>query len=183
MLKIDAEGGTSRRRYSSGVAATSDDAGPDCLDRDFHGPDSAASHPPENVLVSVVHSPIHIGCVLQAPASLSGDEATTDPKVAAAGRGHHGVPTAAAGGGHMGQCSVFTLASPTCARLFPLRRCDLEGGGGEGAGAALLSAAAAVEGGERQGAEGRVSAEDVPRNERLRYRWVRGSILRVGADG
>lgn len=57
--------------------------------------------------------------------------------------------------------------------MFPLRRCDWEGGGGAGAGAALFAAAAAVEGGggaRGGGRDGRVSAEDVPREERLRYR-------------
>lgn len=65
-----------------------------------------------------------------------------------------------------------------------MRRCDWEGREDGGAGAALFAAAAAVavEGGggaEGDGVGGRMSAEDVPRDERLQYRCVR----RVGLAG
>lgn len=75
------------------------------------------------------------------------------------------------------------MASPACARVFPLRRCDWEGGGGSGAGAALFAAAAGVEGSRAEGGtEGRISADEVPSEERLRYRWVPvlGSVEKGG---
>lgn len=53
-----------------------------------------------------------------------------------------------------------------------MRRCDWGGGRGGGAGAALFSAAAAVDGeaGGEGSTMGRLSAEEVPMERRLRFR-------------
>lgn len=119
--------------------------------------DSDSGEKAWNVHVTVIHVPIHIGCFLQAPTSVIGNGDTSN-----------GVSDP--GSNHAGCCSAFTLASPACARIFPLRRCDLQGGGGQGVSAAMISAAGAAERNGSEGVDGKISAEDVPREERLRYR-------------
>ncbi len=170
MLKIEAQSSsTSRRRFS--VASSSS----------FHLPSStsmpaaATTHPStENprdasspsVLVTIVHSPLHVGCFFQP--SPTKDTSTNTGGILS--QGHSDAPCLEQK--QQKGCSAFSLASPACAHVFPLRRCDWEGGGGGGAGAALFAAAAAVEGagGGGRRAEGHVSAEEVPREERLRYK-------------
>lgn len=154
MLNIEAQSNTAGgRRYRS--------SGPAADDESMFPPKEQRPSPHAfEVMVTVIHSPLHVGCFLQFPAPpIPEIEAAPAPVVD--DRCH---------------CSVFTLASPACAKVFPLRRCDLEGGGGGGAGAALLAAAAA-RGGRGGGSAGResgggllLSAEDVPKEERLRYR-------------
>lgn len=119
-------------------------------------PPAEQQRDPSSVLVTIVHSPLHVGCFFQSPAIRSTDPVITGTSPVYQQKG----------------CSAFALASPGCARIFPLRRCDWEGAGGGGAGAALFAAAAAAEGGGARdsSAEGHVSAEEVPREERLRYR-------------
>lgn len=159
MLKIDAQSSSVGRRRKAGAVSSPS--------RDFsglsrlspHTPDSPVSKPPQDVLVTVIHSPIHMGSLLQAPAPRDRNARVTTT----------GSPSAE----HRGRCSAFALSSPACARVFPLRRCDLKGGGGEGAGAPLLAAAAGADGAGTQGRDGLVTAEDVPREERLRFRLVR----------
>ncbi|CAM9703344.1 unnamed protein product, partial [Laminaria digitata] len=132
-----------------------------------------ASQPylPASVIVSVMHSPLHIGCFLQSTVPGNSDSREQPRR-----------SQAQAGGGQVERCCAFSLASPACARVFPLRRCDWGGGGGGGAGAALFAAAAAVEGGGGAGegsAVGRVSAEEVPQEQRLRYRLLAHSLAEV----
>lgn len=159
MLKIEAQSSSSsRRRFAVPSSSSSShlappSSAPGATEASLY-PSANTVHPPAelqhdplpSVLVTIVHSPLHMGCFFQSPAI--------------------GSTTSSRG------CSAFSLASPACARVFPLRRCDWEGRGGGGAGAALFAAAAAVEGsGGGDGAtEGHVSAEEVPREERLRYR-------------
>lgn len=167
MLKIEAQSVAASLRYRS----SGEDAINNRDDGDFHSSTLPPNHHhhhrqplhPSDVLVTVFHSPLHVGCFFQAPPftnSSTGSSYSGAVEVAAAGDGCH--------------CSAFTLASPVCAKVFPLRRCDLEGGGGGGAGAALF-AAAAVGGSKGRGDGldgGLLSAEDVPKEERLRYRYV-----------
>ena len=124
-----------------------------------HPPPELKSDPPPSVLVTIVHSPLHVGCFFQPPATRNTARRQESSYSQQQTQHHRG-------------CSAFSLASPACARVFPLRRCDWKGRGGGGAGAALFAAAAAVEGdgGGDGSTEGEVSAEEVPKEERLRYR-------------
>ena len=149
MLKIEAQSNSSRFRSggfpSDASSFTFDVEGPFALS-------PAVPHhrePPPTVLVSVLHSPLHMGCFLQCPPCPNR-------------------PTDYEEQGERQRCPAFSLAGPACAGTFPLRRCDIGGIGG--AGAALLSAAGVVEGKGEGISEGRILAEEVPRDERLRYR-------------
>lgn len=173
MLKIEAQSSSSsRRRFSVPSSSSSSssshpapsNSAPGATEASLY-PSATTLHPPAeqqleplpSVLVTIVHSPLHMGCFFQAPAIRSTNPAITRASPAQQQKG----------------CSGFSLASPSCARVFPLRRCDWEGRGGGGAGAALFAAAAAVKGGGGGdgSTEGQVSAEEVPREERLRYRY------------
>lgn len=161
MLKIDAQSSSSSRRRFS-VASNS--AAPGSTEASLypsatilHPPPEHQSDPSPSVLVTIVHSPLHVGCFFQPPATSQRQSSYSEQQTQHQPKG----------------CSAFSLASPACARTFPLRRCDWEGRGGAGAGAALFAAAAAVEGGGGGdgSTEGQVSAEEVPKDERLRYRY------------
>lgn len=152
MLKIEAQSSSSRHRFGpphnplSALDTTIDPSAP---------PQTPHRDPSPDVLVAVIHSPLHIGCFLQPPTA--GSSVKTQEQQ---------------------RCPSFSLSSPACAGVFPLRRCDWgqARGTGAGAGAALFSAAAAVEGREGdRSAEGGVSAEEVPRDERLRFRCANAS--------
>lgn len=170
MLKIEAQSTNASLRYRASPGEINSSLSPP--QELHHNPllfsSSSSSFSPHasDVMVTVTHSPLHVGSFFQAPAPSGGRR----------GRAERGSC----------HCSAFTLASPACARVFPLRRCDLVGGGGAGAGAALFSAAAAeasrgglgggggVGGGGAGGLDGGLllSAEDVPMDERRRYRYV-----------
>lgn len=169
MLKIEAQSSSSSRRRFSVPSASSVSA-PGVTEASLYP--SATLHPPAehqsdpfpSVLVSIVHSPLHMGCFFQSPATRS-----TNPAITPTNPAEKQSPCVEQ---QQQLCSAFSLASPRCAQVFPLRRCDWAGRGGGGAGAALFAAAAAVEGGGGGdgSTEGQVSAEEVPRDERLRYR-------------
>lgn len=153
MLKIDAQSSsTSRHRFSASFPSSSNPGATDALYPTHTVPPTGRGSSP-NISVTVIYSPLHMGCFLQP---------TT-------GRNNN-PPRSNADADEQKACVAFSLASPMCSRVFPLRRCDWEGAGGDGAGAALFAAAA--EGGAGEGSlDGRMSAEAVPREERLRYRW------------
>lgn len=173
MLKIDAQSSSSsRRRFSAPSSSSSShpepsNSAPSATEASSIYPSVATLPPPPerqsdpfpSVLVTIVHSPLHVGCFFQPPGA-SGTVQRQSP--------YSEQQTQQQQKG----CAAFSLASPACARVFPLRRCDWVGRGGAGAGAALFAAAAAVEGGGGGdgSTEGHVSAEEVPTEERLRYR-------------
>jgi len=186
MLKIEAQSSSSsRRRFSVSSAPTphpsSSTSIPAAAEGSLYPSATTTHHSTENprdalpsVLVTIVHSPLHVGCFFQP--SPTKNASTSISNAHSKGQSH--APNSAQQQQqqqqqqHQQGCSAFSLASPACAQVFPLRRCDWEGGGGGGAGAALFAAAAAVEGGGggRGSDEGHVSAEEVPREERLRYK-------------
>lgn len=156
MLKIEAQ--SSRRISLKGFS--SDASRSSLFDIEIPSEGTVHNHlhhddPPAKVLVSVVHSPLHMGCFLRCPPSPGGYYSVRDePQI----------------------CPAFSLANPTCAGTFPLRRCDVGGVRASEVGE-LLAAAASVEGEGGDGIfEGRISAEEVPRDDRLRYRYRLGYL-------
>ncbi|CAM9353211.1 unnamed protein product, partial [Ectocarpus sp. 13 AM-2016] len=172
MLKIKAQSSSSgRRRFSKPSPSSSSPPSSSSIQTiaTEAAPHLASTAVDPTVLVTIKHSPLHVGCFFQASTTSTsggGSSVDVDQPLDAEGKQRKG-------------CSAFSLASPACARVFPLRRCDWEGGGGGGAGAALFAAAAAVEGGGGGGGEtrGHVSAEEVPRGERLRYRLLAHTLV------
>ena len=159
MLKIDAQSSSSSRRRFSVASSSAPGATETSLYPSaniLHPPHEHQSNPSPSVLVTIVHSPLHVGCFFQPPSTPLKQSSYSEHQTQ-----------------QQQGCSAFSLASPACSRTFPLRRCDWEGRGGAGAGAALFAAAAAVEGGGGgdSSTEGHVSAEEVPKDERLRYRY------------
>lgn len=155
MLKIEAQ--SSSRTSFKGVS--SDASTSSLFDMDISPEGVPYNHlghhdPPAKVIVSVVHSPLHMGCFLRCPPSPGGYSVRDEPQI----------------------CPAFSLANPACAGTFPLRRCDVGGVRASEVGE-LLAAAASVEGEGGDGiSEGRISAEEVPRDERLRYRCRLGYL-------
>lgn len=174
MLKIKAQSSSSgRRRFSKPSPSSSSPPSSSSIQTiaTEATPHLASTTVDPTVLVTIKHSPLHVGCFFQASTTSTsggGSSLDADQPLDSEGQRRRG-------------CSAFSLASPACARVFPLRRCDWEGGGGGGAGAALFAAAAAVEGGGGGGGEtrGHVSAEEVPRGDRLRYRYMMATIVLV----
>ncbi|CBN74503.1 hypothetical protein Esi_0028_0118 [Ectocarpus siliculosus] len=172
MLKIKAQSSSSGRRRFSKPSPSSTSPPSSSSTQTIAteaAPHLAANAVDPTVLVTIKHSPLHVGCFFQASTTItSGGGSSVDVDQPLDSQGQH-----------QKGCSAFSLASPACARVFPLRRCDWEGGGGGGAGAALFAAAAAVEGGGGGGGEtrGHVSAEEVPRGERLRYRLLAHTLV------
>lgn len=157
MLKIEAQSSsrTSFKGFSSDASTSSlfDTENPSTLETEGVAYDHLRHHDPSSeVLVSVLHSPLHMGCFFRCPPSSGGYSVRDEPQI----------------------CPAFSLANPACAGTFPLRRCDVGGVGASEVGE-LLAAAASVEGEGGDGTlEGRISAEEVPRDERLRYRCQLG---------
>ncbi|CAM9517687.1 unnamed protein product, partial [Ectocarpus fasciculatus] len=179
MLKIKAQSSSSgRRRFSKPSPSSSSSSPPSSSSIQTIATEAApsvsaatAAAVDPTVVVTIKHSPLHVGCFFQTTSTTStssggGSSVNVDQTLDSEGQRREG-------------CSAFSLASPACARVFPLRRCDWEGGGGGGAGAALFAAAAAVDGGGGGDGEtrGHVSTEEVPREERLRYRLLAHTLV------
>ncbi|CAN0536670.1 unnamed protein product, partial [Ectocarpus sp. 12 AP-2014] len=121
MLKIKAQSSSSgRRRFSKPSPSSSSPPSSSSIQTitTEAAPHLASTAVDPTVLVTIKHSPLHVGCFFQASTTSTSDGGSSvdvDQPLDAEGQQRKG-------------CSAFSLASPACARVFPLRRCDWEGG-------------------------------------------------------